>query len=531
MGYLDRNDAQGAREAYVNGLLNGTWTSEDSRRMLAMQDDPTELLALMKVANRDPNVAGALAKMAATEALKAPPEPVRPWLKDLGYERADEDSRASAPDLTMAEIRAEITALTAEIEDEWRGDEDELREDMTIGLGAHQVGGGKFDPSKHPRTHGRFANNGGRHKPEGEGAAKRHSAKARSTPEAKAAKAERAKGHAERATNALGAIEKRRATSEAKHAQAIEATKTALAEAKAARDLAKKDPSAKNLQAWERATQRAVKARAAVDKHAEAATKHAELHEKAKTTHALAQSKLKEAERAAGAGDHALPQSRDIMGIGFERIGGGHSEAGAEVSSAAAPVAGHKSHISETDFRLIGERRAAEVKAAAEAAKAAEPKPTGTTSLWKPTSVAQEAAIHEARVKQGGGSDGRRAGESWYDYDRRQGAARQAASAREHSAAAAERDRYVVPPGSIPFPEQRAELPRAVALPKAAELVGFGSLPSKKKRKDELRADEAMATAEALADVAKRHPSPESISRAREAIAHARELAVKLRQP
>lgn len=56
-------DPKGAAEAYRQGLLDGTWTLEDSRRILAMQDDPTELIDLIKEANKDPAVLTALRKL------------------------------------------------------------------------------------------------------------------------------------------------------------------------------------------------------------------------------------------------------------------------------------------------------------------------------------------------------------------------------------------------------------------------------------------------------------------------------------
>lgn len=60
---LNRNDPHAAAAAYRAGLLSSTWTPDKSRLILAMQDDPAELLGLIQAANADPDVGAALAKM------------------------------------------------------------------------------------------------------------------------------------------------------------------------------------------------------------------------------------------------------------------------------------------------------------------------------------------------------------------------------------------------------------------------------------------------------------------------------------
>lgn len=81
---LENNNAKAARDVYVNGLLGGKWKPDDSRWILHMQDDPTELLGLIKETNARPDVAKALAKMLAKQAPPSPPERDRPWLKPGG---------------------------------------------------------------------------------------------------------------------------------------------------------------------------------------------------------------------------------------------------------------------------------------------------------------------------------------------------------------------------------------------------------------------------------------------------------------
>lgn len=63
MPQLKRNDPHAAAAAYRAGLLAGTWTPDKSRLILAMQDDPAELLGLMQAANADEDVGAALAEM------------------------------------------------------------------------------------------------------------------------------------------------------------------------------------------------------------------------------------------------------------------------------------------------------------------------------------------------------------------------------------------------------------------------------------------------------------------------------------
>lgn len=83
MGSLQGNDAPAARDVYVKGLLGGAWTPDDSRWILHMQDDPTELIGLIKEANARPDVGQALKVMLDKQAAAEPPAPDRPWLKEL----------------------------------------------------------------------------------------------------------------------------------------------------------------------------------------------------------------------------------------------------------------------------------------------------------------------------------------------------------------------------------------------------------------------------------------------------------------
>jgi hypothetical protein len=66
MAQLQRNDPTAAVAAYRDGLAAGTWSADKSRLILAMQDDPTDLLGLIQLANADPAVGDALRKMMAT---------------------------------------------------------------------------------------------------------------------------------------------------------------------------------------------------------------------------------------------------------------------------------------------------------------------------------------------------------------------------------------------------------------------------------------------------------------------------------
>jgi len=113
---LDRNNATGARDVYVKGLLAGTWTPDDSQWILHMQDDPTELLGLIKEANARPDVGAALKAMGDAEDAAAPPEPERPWLKQLypGAETAEPDEQGDEAEPDGSDVTDDDRARTRE---------------------------------------------------------------------------------------------------------------------------------------------------------------------------------------------------------------------------------------------------------------------------------------------------------------------------------------------------------------------------------------------------------------------------------
>lgn len=74
MQTLARNNALGAVDVYRRGLVAGTWTPDDSRRILSMQDDPDQLLELINEANTDPEIAAALQSMIDKASALFPPE-------------------------------------------------------------------------------------------------------------------------------------------------------------------------------------------------------------------------------------------------------------------------------------------------------------------------------------------------------------------------------------------------------------------------------------------------------------------------
>jgi hypothetical protein len=102
VGSLQANDAPAARDVYVKGLLGGAWTPDDSRWILHMQDDPTELLGLIKEANARPDVGRALKAMLDQRSAAEPPDPDRPWLKEL-YPAADTGSSSDGSDPEIAQ--------------------------------------------------------------------------------------------------------------------------------------------------------------------------------------------------------------------------------------------------------------------------------------------------------------------------------------------------------------------------------------------------------------------------------------------
>lgn len=102
MGSLQANDAPAARDVYVRGLMGGTWTPDDSRWILHMQDDPTELLGLIKEANARPDVGRALKAMLDQRSVAEPPAPDRPWLREL-YPAADAGSSSDGSDTDIAQ--------------------------------------------------------------------------------------------------------------------------------------------------------------------------------------------------------------------------------------------------------------------------------------------------------------------------------------------------------------------------------------------------------------------------------------------
>lgn len=64
-----------AIDAYRDGLLAGTWTADDSRRMLSLSRDPEALMAGIKQANQDPEVSAALARMMSKSGSGSAPGP------------------------------------------------------------------------------------------------------------------------------------------------------------------------------------------------------------------------------------------------------------------------------------------------------------------------------------------------------------------------------------------------------------------------------------------------------------------------
>jgi hypothetical protein len=141
------------------------------------------------------------------------------------------------------------------------------------------------------------------------------------------------------------------------------------------------------------------------------------------------------------------------------------------------PAVVPREHVPESAYRAAAERAAAKLAQLAEAAEqrvaaeAVAAKPRGTTQVWRQTSVADEERIRLERIKQSGGSAGagRRPGESWYEYDLRVARERRESTDRAIAKATAERERFVVPPGSVPFPVDRAR--NARDLPKARQVA------------------------------------------------------------
>lgn len=141
----------------------------------------------------------------------------------------------------------------------------------------------------------------------------------------------KAAAHVERAGAALAGAHERLTSAAAKHADAqvkrtsaAVAAKQSMKEARTAGALAKRSPTAENVRAWQGATNKAIRARAAAATANSQAAKHAALHEKAQTSHAIAQAQLHEASRAAAAPAPTGPRSIEVHphGIGFERVHG-----------------------------------------------------------------------------------------------------------------------------------------------------------------------------------------------------------------
>lgn len=439
---VDFHDVHGARP-------------DDIRTMVMLQDDPTELLQI-------------IAGWAPQAAVSTP-----------AY--SEESDVAPTEEFDVGQLEADMDALASEIIAEW---EAESRDDQ---IGAPHGSGHGYNPNR--AGNGQF------------GSGPHH--------DRKTTRAERAEGHAHKAEWQLNAIAEKRQVAETKHATSKTKAAASMKEAKAAKALAKKEPTAENVAAWHTSTKQAIRDRTAAEKHGTAAQRHADLHDKAETTHAIAQAKLKEAQRAASAAPAPIAPARELHGIGFDRV---HGEgAGGEAVSPTHAPAGQRQHVTEAaaaeHARAKGSEIDSEVTArakAAEAVSAAAEKAAsrGTTSLWKPTSVAEEEQRYRDRVSQGSKPhDPRKGGESWPDYNVRISNEHQASAARMHREAQ----------------DNRAPLPRA------AETIGFSSLPGKKRRDE---ADDLAENARALVAVAKEYPSEASISAAREAV----ELARQARQ-
>lgn len=240
---LERNNPQGARDVYVRGLLAGTWTSTDSRRMLAMQDDPTTLLDLIKEANRDERISSALHEMIAGEEANYAPAPPRPWLDVVRSDGVARHDTAPA-----------------------------------VGKGGHGYNPyrdkGKFAPGPHAKRPGEGART----------AAKIDTAKA---------KVDRAKARVDKIGERLTGAKTARRAAVAKARETLTAARIAAA-------TARKNPLVKNQRAAQVATNKAARAAAAVAKHSAAVTKHTEAHATARGAHAEAKAAHAAAKAAGG---------------------------------------------------------------------------------------------------------------------------------------------------------------------------------------------------------------------------------------
>lgn len=336
---LGRNNAQGAIEVYRRGLLAGTWTPDDSRRILAMQDDPTELLGLMKLAAGESGVADALRKIAALEDAKFPPPRPRPWergpapdartdvrqaLGNAAHAMSDQEidaviaaaqggvrtdaTTASNEDIEPTEAISDVdlapladldAPMYWHLENESDGDanddltpderaeaaslveefgtldDDETRTGADL---AQRMDAAGYNPNRHPD--GKFAP--GPH-------AKQTGAPAVSRAAARAARAGELRDvHAGRLAEAK--IAKREAVAEARGM---------LKEARAAAVAARKSPTATNKRAAQVAANKAARATKRVDKHTEIVARHTVAHSKAKDAHLDAKMALREAKSPA----------------------------------------------------------------------------------------------------------------------------------------------------------------------------------------------------------------------------------------
>lgn len=136
-------------------------------------------------------------------------------------------------------------------------------------------------------------------------------------------KVERAQGHVEKAAGHVGELTRRHGEAVASHRTALASSEAAVKEARRAAQTAKKSPTSENIKAWQTATNKAIRAKAASDKHGVTSERHSAALEKAHTTHALAQAKLHEAQRAS-VPTPTGPRSIEVHpnGVGFERVHG-----------------------------------------------------------------------------------------------------------------------------------------------------------------------------------------------------------------
>lgn len=106
MAQLQRNDPHAAAAAYRAGLVAGTWSADKSRLILAMQDDPAELLGLIQAANVDPAVGDALRKMMAKTPVRTDAAQARDY-----HGRFAPGHGAGHDAARVAAVRSEATSI------------------------------------------------------------------------------------------------------------------------------------------------------------------------------------------------------------------------------------------------------------------------------------------------------------------------------------------------------------------------------------------------------------------------------------